>query len=977
MAKLTLNLMGGFQALLDGEPAPNLTSDKTRALLAYLVVEAKRPHRRESLCALLWPNATDSLARQSLSQALSMLRKILRDDDKTQPFFLADRDTLQFNPHSDYALGTDYRGPFLAGFTLPDAEEFDEWVLLQREHFQREALEQLDKIVVHSLERSDYARAIESARKQIEIDTWREESHRNLMQAYALNGQRGDALSQFEKCKQVLREALGVEPGAETKALAARIQQDQIRSKPAASDKTRLSVFELPGALTPFVGRNSELKLLNGLLANPDARLITLVGMGGMGKTRLAIEAAARARDLFENGVAFVSLASMSGSGANDAAIAGAITAALRLNISRSENAMDDLIAAIRHSAILLILDSADLVVGADTGAFVTRLLQAMPNIKLLITSREALDMPGEWVCDVVGLGGDAHTLFTQHAQRTLANMQFGAADDVRAIQRICDLVGGMPLGIELAASWTRTLGCAEIADEIERGLAFLSSNSRQIPERHRSIAAVLNHTWAMLADAERHALMRLAQFRGGFTREAAAAVAGATLSYLSTLISKALVRRIDARRYDLHELIRQFALERAENRLADAAAHADYFESFAAANGYLALPNAHHTRFTEIGSERGNVEAACAHLLATGSIGRAARMLGNLLTLVFFEMYDSAFGMAWVARVREQLAHVECGPLEEVQVQLLAAQITMLSYTRDVTELSDELEAAIDALRLWAPTAQHTLAYGLEALAWVRIRQGRVDEAARHLREAIPHFRRTDDLFGLATGLRAMSLALMAQGEIDDSQRAINECVDVVRNLGDTRMLALALGGQAECERAHGELRDALIHYGESARLFDGMRDSQSLLMCKLNHLGAYVLLGWRDEANALMREISAFIDQSGGLPHGHNRVSALLNFAGSELLVNDAADRSAVLLSASAAVLAQHGSAFQPADKRTYDHIYAELTRRLSDAPLREHARGGESRDSTELLQETVERFLAPGKHASAVHTKAPSSR
>ncbi len=958
MAKLTLNLLGGFQAWLDGEPIPNFTSDKTRALLAYLVVEALRPHRRESLCALLWPNATDSLARQSLSQALSVLRKVLRDNDDARPFLLADRDTVQFNPRSDYALDTDYRGPFLDGFTLPDADGFDEWVLVQREALQREALEKLDGAIALDFERGRHDKAIEAARKQLEIDPWREESHRSLMHAYAATGQRGDALAQFEKCKQVLRDALGVAPSAETKALAARIQQDQIHVRPAANDKARLNVFELPATLTPFVGREEELAALSGLLANPDARLITLVGMGGMGKTRLAIEAAARARGIFDNGVAFVPLAAVA---ASDEAIAGAICAAMRLNMSRSETVADDLFAALRNQAALLILDNADHHIGANTIAFVTRLLQVAPSIKLLVTSREALEAPGEWLFDVHGLGGDARALFAQCAQRARANARMRGEDE-SAVQRICDLVGGMPLGVELAASWTRTLSCAEIAEELERGLEFLKSNSRQIPERHRSITAVLNHAWAMLSNSEQRSLKRLAQFNGGFTREAAAAVAGAELSLLSMLISKALVRRVDARRYDLHELIRQFALERSEDRLADADAHADYFAAFAAENGYVALASAHHDRFVEIGNEHSNIEAACAHLLAAGKNERAAQMLGSLLTFVLFEMYDSAFGIAWVARVRERLVREQRMPAADVQVQLLAAQLTMLSYTSDVTVLADELDAALDRLRTQMPAATHTLAYGCEVLAWVRIRQGRVDEATSGFVEAIPHFRQVKDAFGLGLGLRGMSVLLMARGDVDGAQRVIRECVAGVRSLDDPRMLALALGGQAECERALGELREAISHYEESARLFDKMRDSQSLLMCKLNHLGAYVLLGWRDEAAALAREVAAMVGQSGGLPRGHNCASALLNFAGCELLINDAPERGAALLSASAEVFQRHGSKPQPADKRTYDHIHADLTRRLTDDRIRELMRSGSSGDPEELLRETLERFRNP---------------
>jgi predicted ATPase len=578
----------------------------------------------------------------------------------------------------------------------------------------------------------------------------------------------------------------------------------------------------------------------------------------------------------------------------------------------------------------------------------------------LLVTSREALDVPGEWVRDVQGLGGDARDLFVQCAQRVRVGFA-PAAEDERAIEHICKLVDGMALGVELAASWMRLLSCAEIADEIQNSLAFLSTNARQVPERHRSIVAVVEHSWGLLTDAERRALMHLTLFSGGFTREAASVVAGATLPLLSALVTKSLVRRVDARRFDLHELIRQFALERIENRTAAADAHANYFAAFAAANSYEALPTEHHTKFEEIGRERGNIETACAHLLASGEGVRAAHLLGSLLTLWLSEQNDTVVGLAWVARTRQQTVQSGVSLPIATQVELLSAQIAMLAFTADLTALADELERANTALRAQAASALHTLAYGQTSLAWVRIRQGRMDEARIHLEQAIPQFRRLGDLFGLAGSLRGLGLVLMAQQQFEASLSAVKECVAVSRKLNDPRGLAMALGGQAERERAQGELREAIVHYTESAQLFEALSDFHNLLMCKLNHLGAYVLLGWRDEADALARRITHMIAETNELPRGHSRAYTLLNFAGSELLVHDAPDRSATLLSASVAVLGKHGNTLQPADRRTFDHVYAQLKQRLPEDQLAGLWRTGETADDVILLQEALDRFDA----------------
>jgi tetratricopeptide (TPR) repeat protein len=215
-------------------------------------------------------------------------------------------------------------------------------------------------------------------------------------------------------------------------------------------------------------------------------------------------------------------------------------------------------------------------------------------------------------------------------------------------------------------------------------------------------------------------------------------------------------------------------------------------------------------------------------------------------------------------------------------------------------------------------------------------------------------------DLFGLAWALRGLSLVLVAQQRFEASLNTIKECVAVSRKLNDPRGLAMALGGLGERERAQGDLHEAVLHYTESAQLFEGLGDTRNLLMCKLNHLGAYILLGLREEAEALTRELARMITQSDELPRGHVRAYTLLNLAGSELLLHDAPKRSAQLLSASVAVLNQHGNTLQPADRRTFDHIHAQLAQRLTENQLALHWHMGEMGDDEVLLREALDHWL-----------------
>jgi len=346
----------------------------------------------------------------------------------------------------------------------------------------------------------------------------------------------------------------------------------------------------LPAQATPFVGRTTELADLAARLTDPACRLLTLIGPGGIGKTRLALEAAARALDHFPDGVYYVPLQAVS---APDL-IPVEIAAALQLRLQGSDP-RGRLLESLADRALLLVLDSFEhLLDGVD---LVTDILAAAPQVTIMVTSREALNVQHEWLWPVPGMRHptremvndgrvpaletySAVQLFVQHALRNRPD--FSLADEARGVARICALVEGMPLALELAASWARVLTCDEIADEIERGLDILDTRARDVPQRHRNMRAVLDHSWALLSAAEQQVFMRLSVFRGGFTREAAAAIAGASLPALSTLVDKSLLRHDAGGRYDIHELIRQYAEQRLsadpDDHERTSSAHAAYY---------------------------------------------------------------------------------------------------------------------------------------------------------------------------------------------------------------------------------------------------------------------------------------------------------------------------------------------------------------------------------------------------------------
>jgi predicted ATPase/DNA-binding CsgD family transcriptional regulator len=354
------------------------------------------------------------------------------------------------------------------------------------------------------------------------------------------------------------------------------------------------SISHLPIQLTPFVGRAAELDDLSRFLDDPETRLVTILAPGGMGKTRCALAAAERTLHQFADGVHFVPLAPLT----SPEPLVSTIAAALGLQLFADNRApKQQLLDFLRAKQVLLVLDNFEHVV--DGSVLVSEILQAAPRVKVLVTSRERLRLEGETIYMLSGLAYpeqletenllnySAGQLFIQCAGR--ANSSF-AAEDQKSIARICQLVQGMPLALELAAAWAGTLSTADIVDEIRRSADFLQTTMRNAPERLRSIRAVFEATWRRLTSNEQQTFRRLSVFRGGCTREAASVVANAEIATLAGLVDKALLWHFpESGRYEIHELLRQYAAEQLET--ADEAettknAHRDYFGNLARAWG-------------------------------------------------------------------------------------------------------------------------------------------------------------------------------------------------------------------------------------------------------------------------------------------------------------------------------------------------------------------------------------------------------
>jgi len=864
MARLTLALLGPLYAALNDQPVTGFKYDKVRALLAYLAVEADRPHERVALLGLLWPELPEEAARNNLRQTLLTLRGAIGDRSAEPPFLLASRTTLQFNRQSDHRLDVAtfldlvaecerhshasasscntcarrlqqalsiYRGAFLAEFFLPDSEAFEAWAVVKREQFQRRMLAALSWLITYHERRGAYAEALEYAHRKLAVDPWREESHRDVMRLHMLNGERGAALAQYEQCRRLLDQTFGVAPDGETTVLFDQIQRAQADEAPALQHLKLPATrrHNLPAQTTAFVGREEELAAIGRLLDDETCRLLTLTGPGGIGKTRLALQAAAARLDMLTDGVFFVPLADLP----SPDLLVGELAAALGIDLGMSSEPRALLIEQLGKCELLLVLDNFEhLIAGAS---LLSEIVAGAPDVTLLVTSRERLNLRGEWVYSVAGLplpaetGGagaplaqlaanDAVQLFVQSARRARTDFAL-TASNAEDVAQICRLTAGMPLAIELAASWSRALSCAELVQELEHSVAFLSAAARDGPDRHRSLAAVFEHSWRRLAGDEQRALRQIAVFGGGFRRDAAREICGTRLETLIELVDRSLLRHSLEGRYELHELIRQYAAQKlalAGDEAQLRRQHGAYFRALAErAEPELLGPEQQRwlARFDE---EHDNLRTALRWALGEDEVELALAIGGALprywATRGFFDE-----GRHWL---EQALAHPDqdAAPAE-VRLRALNAAGTLARLQGDLARAQVHLEACLALSRVGE--ARRWSAVALNALGLVARRQGNSQRAACLYEESIALSRETGDRRTLINAISNLAGVMNAQGDHARAAELYEESLAFSREAGDQLGVAADLNNLANALFDLGNYPLARALYEESLELY------------------------------------------------------------------------------------------------------------------------------------------------------------
>jgi len=881
MRGIRIRLLGMVHVEREGrDEITGFVSSKALALFCYLAVNGG-PYPRPVLAGLLWGDKSERAAQVNLRRVLANLRRLL------PTHLIITRTSVAFNRKAPYRLDVEefenltrrhddiaaleravalYRGHFMEGLKLRGAPEFEEWIRVLDSRYHSLAVDSLHRLADHYTAQGDFNRAIFHVERLLELEPWCEEGHRLKMWLLAHTGRHNAALAQYTTCCRILERDLGVKPAAETTALYERIRAARSLTPPV-----------LPPQPTPFVGREEEVKSIIRRLMRPDCCLLTLWGPGGVGKTRLALRASKLIHHRFLHGVYFVPLADLSSPSLIPTAVARALGFASygdgRLN--------GKLINYLRDKELLLVLDNFEHLIGG--AEWVVEVLSAAPEVKILVTSRERLRLRWEEVFEVGGMevpgvdearpeDFDSVRLFIELARRVRPDFSF--AREKEAVLRMCRLVEGLPLGIDLLTAEMQDHTCNEILEDMSRSLISLRSATRDMAERHRSLQATFDHSWSLLGEEERKVFRRLSVFRGGFDKRAAGEICEASPKALRVLVAKSLIRHTPSGRYEMLEVLRQYAAEKLRAFPQDEAITRDRHSA------YYALMLGEMNLETGLGKEQEaieRIEIESENIRAAWDwavIRRRNDLLQQALTTLalFYQL------QGWFQEGKEicegalrmiQDMKAETGYLSRADDRLRANLLLWKGTFSYHLGLYQEAEEAI--------IASHSLAERLgeeyvaaAALNWLGIlndMQGEYEEGRRFFIQSIELYRRLGKrgLVRLAYVLNNLGITERILGDYAAAERYTREGLDVGRRLEDGRIMARAVQNLGIIARCREDYAAARKFYRESLELFRmvGERWGEALALGNIGEMAWR--LGEYEEAVRVLEESLALRREMG----------------------------------------------------------------------------------------------------------------
>ena len=908
--RLEIHTLGGLRIVLNGTAVTGLASRKAEALLLYLACNPQ-PHARETLATMFWDDAPHQRSLANLSVLLSSLRK-------TMGIFLeSSRHTVQIANRENIWLDIEaivnaieraptssslsrstavpignivplVQGSFLSGFFISQASDFSEWVVIEQERLLQIILNGLSSLLDFYIQRRQLTEGINLGTKLVSLDPLREESHRQLIQLYAENGQRTAALEQYQSCVAILDEELGVTPDNETTDLMLKVRAGALNNTTTTSrispvtPQSPVEKHNIPTDMTTFVGREAELQQIETRLNDPNCRLLSILGPGGVGKTRLTIAALRQQIDQYLDGVWLISLASVASSAFLETAVADVIG----FSFSNDQDPRIALLNYLAPKEMLLFFDNFESILDENSVQFLNQLILQAPEIQILVSSRQRLQLQAEWLIEVEGLSfpADDQTdpkqfgavqLFLQRARQLAPSFNDDKAN-LTGVAQITRLLVGMPLGIELAAANCRYYSPKEIASGIQEGLDFLQTNLRDLPERHRSLRAVIDRSWNGLSDEEQWAFMGLSVFQGQFSQSAALYVLKTKAPILHSMVDKSLLMLKGNGRFQLHSLLKQYAEEKLANHPQKAAQargrHGVFFARLLHSWQSGIKGGQQADALEAIQQDIENIRLGWHYAQSlTSSTPQILNNLGNSIeTLFHFYNMRSWLregvdvfqqGMQWLdspknnqeknlrARIQsrygwfafllgEQAAGQQA--LEESLAILKGTEfvedvifcLNYLGATSFYQQRSDEAKMYLN--ESLALATEHGDAYG-EAIGHnimgvLHLELSLYDLADAYLRESLAIKGRIGDVWGRAFSLERLGQVDRINGRLDAAEAHLQESLTLRRALGDPRGEALCLEQLGDLAHQRGDWETAVSLYQDCLAIFEDIGDAQAI---------------------------------------------------------------------------------------------------------------------------------------------------
>jgi predicted ATPase/DNA-binding CsgD family transcriptional regulator len=641
----------------------------------------------------------------------------------------------------------------------------------------------------------------------------------------------------------------------------------------------RQNLYNFPLQSSSFIDRTTDLAQLLERFEKPECRLITLTGPGGTGKTRLAIQLASNLRRPFSGGVYFVALQPLN----SPEFISTAIANSLNLVLHDRQDPTTQLLNYLRDKQLVLVLDNFEHLL--DGVELVSGILDSAPGVKIIATSREVLNLSQEWLWPLNGLGFPveleipnpedypAVQLFVARARQVLPEFSLVALDNQTSVIRLCQLVEGLPLALELAASWLRVLTSQEIVTELERKLDVLETARRDIPARHRSMRAVFDASWKLLTEQEQFALKRLAVFQGTFGLEAALAVAQSSLKVISSLVDKSLLQRNQQGRYHLHELLRQYTLEQLNQCQTEAREayriHSKYYAGLLARHKEAIVGGRQREAIQELAEEIANIRLAWDWLVQELQV-REIQQAGYSLSELYH--FQSRIKEA-VATFEKTAAALESAGLEDSERAYTLAGI--LGYAgwfyivQGQTEQSRKvLERGLAIYKELGARPQPGYATNLNAgLATLAIIKGDYLSALCYGEKALQESQENEDYANLALAHKVISGAGLQQGQNEKAYYHAQQSIVISKQLGNDWLTAYCLVELGKAAISLGNYAEAKRCFEESCAIRTSINDRHGRAVT-LNQLGMLAMRqGAYNEAIETYRQSLEFQREIGDL--------------------------------------------------------------------------------------------------------------